>query len=162
MSGRRSRLGALWVGRPWAYVIAGLAVVAATTLMWSDAAITVWGSMIAFAMGVQPEATTTVMEVRTWGDADLHVLVWGCVAVLLITALPGTRSRLIGAAGLLTWTAFVEIAQPWLTEQRSRQWTDLLGNVLGIVGALCVVFGFVLVPALVKSARERAGRQRRT
>ena len=107
--------------------------------MWSDWAIGVWGSMVAFAMGVQPEATTSVMAVRTWGDADLHVIVWGGTALLVLSALPGTRRRLIGAAVLFFWTAVVEVAQPWFTEQRSRQWTDLLGNAIGIIGALAAV-----------------------
>lgn len=139
----------LWVGRPWAYVIAGCAIVATTILMWSDGAIALWGSMVAFAMGVQPEATTTVMAVRTWGDADLHVMVWGATALLLISALPTMRARISGAAILLAWTAFVELAQPWFTAMRSRQWVDLLGNTIGITGALCAVLAIHGIAVLI-------------
>ena len=142
-----------WVGRWWALALACVAVVATTTLMWSDWAIGVWGSMVAFAMGVQPEATTTVMTVRTWGDADLHVIVWGSTALLVLSALPGTHRRLIAAAALFAWSAVVELAQPWFTAQRSLQWTDLLGNGIGILAALAMM---LLAHGLSARARRRS------
>ena len=34
---------------------------------------------------------------------------------------------------LFIWTVFVELAQPWFTELRSRQDTDLIGNCVGVL-----------------------------
>jgi len=31
------------------------------------------------------------------------------------------------------WTIFVELAQPWFTQLRSRQATDLIGNCVGVL-----------------------------
>jgi glycopeptide antibiotics resistance protein len=47
------------------------------------------------------------------------------------------RVRLLAVLTLALWTLFVEITQPWFTDLRARQASDLIGNVVGI--------GFVVV-----------------
>lgn len=114
--------------RAVAYLVIGLA----TALMWSDTAIQWWSDIVAFALRVNEDATTSVMNSRPSGDADLHAVVWGASAALLAFSFAIFRHRVISLAALLGWTLAVEIGQPWFTELRSRQLTDLVGNALGV------------------------------
>ena len=122
--------------RAVAYLVIGLA----TALMWSDTAIQWWSDIVAFAMRVNEDATTSVMNSRPSGDADLHAVVWGASAALLAFSFTLFRHRVISLAALLGWTIAVEISQPWFTELRSRQPTDLVGNALGVGFVAAVVF----------------------
>ena len=129
-------------------VLAGSAIVAATALMWSDTAITWWTNIIEFALRVNESATTGVLERRPTGDADLHALVWGACALLVAYAV---RVITIRRALLLLfmWTVFVELAQPWFTQLRSRQASDLIGNCVG------VLFVFVAAEIIAKVRARR-------
>ena len=129
-------------------VLAGSAIVAATSLMWSDTAITWWTNIIEFALRVNESATTGVLERRPTGDADLHALVWGACALLVAYAV---RVITIRRALLLLfmWTVFVELAQPWFTQLRSRQASDLIGNCVG------VLFVFVAAEIIAKVRARR-------
>lgn len=100
--------------------------------MWSDTAIKWWTNIVNFFMRVNHDATTSVMDNRPTGDADLHAVIWGACAVLVAIAWTTHRKRLVALALLATWTIFVEITQPWFTDLRARQASDLIGNVLGI------------------------------
>ena len=113
-------------------VLAGSAIVAATALMWSDTAITWWTSFIEFALRVNESATSGVLERRPTGDADLHALVWGACALLVAYAVHEVNIRR-ALALLFMWTVFVQLTQPWFTQFRSRQTTDLVGNCLGVL-----------------------------
>ncbi len=108
--------------------------------MWSDTAIQWWSDIVAFALRVNEDATTSVMESRPSGDADLHAFVWGVSAILLAYSFTKFRQRAISLAALLGWTIAVEIGQPVFTELRSRQLTDLVGNALGVGVVAAVVF----------------------
>lgn len=134
-------------------VVAVAAVVGATALMWSDGAVGVWQSIVAFALRWNEPATSSVMGARQWGDADLHVAVWGAVAVCVLLAQPSPRAKWQGLICLLAWSWFVELAQPWFTDIRSRQSVDALGNTVGIIGAYAVIS----VWARVRRARGDAG-----
>ena len=129
-------------------VLAGSAIVAATALMWSDTAITWWTNIIEFALRVNESATTGVLERRPTGDADLHALVWGACALLVAYAV---RVITIRRALLLLfmWTVFVELAQPWFTQLRSLQASDLIGNCVG------VLFVFVAAEIIAKVRARR-------
>jgi len=107
-------------------------VVCATALMWSDTAIKWWTNIVNFFLRINPDATTSVMNNRPSGDADLHAVIWGACAVLVVIAWTTHRKRLVALALLASWTIFVEIAQPWFTDLRARQASDLIGNVVGI------------------------------
>jgi hypothetical protein len=112
-------------------------VVCATALMWSDSAIRWWNNIVSFFLRVNHDATTSVMNNRPSGDADLHAVIWGTCAVLVVVACTTHRVRLLAVLTLALWTLFVEITQPWFTDLRARQASDLIGNVVGI--------GFVVV-----------------
>lgn len=83
-------------------------------------------------MRVNSTATQSVLDNRPSGDADLHAVVWGFCALLIAYAL-NWRDVRRATAGLFVWTVFVELAQPWFTEMRSRQLSDLIGNCFGIL-----------------------------
>ncbi len=100
--------------------------------MWSDTAIKWWTNIVNFFMRVNHDATTSVMNNRPTGDADLHAVIWGACAVLAAIAWTTHRKRLAALVLLATWTIFVEITQPWFTDLRARQASDLIGNVVGI------------------------------
>ena len=118
-------------------VFAGGTIVAATALMWSDTAITWWSNIIEFALRVNKSATTGVLEHRPTGDADLHAMVWGTCALLLACAVQAMFVRR-ALVLLFAWTVFVELAQPWFTQLRTRQATDLIGNCVGVLIVLVV------------------------
>jgi hypothetical protein len=126
-------------------VVALIAIVAATALMWSDTAIEWWSDIVSFALRVNQDATTSVMNSRPSGDADLHAVVWGTSAAILAVSCSGFRAQIFSLAALASWTIAVEIAQPWFTELRSRQLTDLVGNVVGV--------GFIAAVVLVQQVR---------
>jgi VanZ family protein len=113
-------------------IISFIAIVCATSLMWSDTAIRWWTNIVNFFMRVNHDATTSVMNNRPTGDADLHAVIWGACAVLVAIAWTTNRKRLVALALLAMWTIFVEITQPWFTDLRACQASDLIGNVVGI------------------------------
>ena len=129
-------------------VLAGSAIVAATALMWSDTAITWWTNIIEFALRVNESATTGVLKRRPTGDADLHALVWGACALLVAYAVRVITIRR-ALFLLFMWTVFVELAQPWFTQLRSRQASDLIGNCVG------VLFVFVAAEIIAKVRARR-------
>jgi hypothetical protein len=121
-------------------VVAFLVIGLATALMWSDTAIQWWSDIVAFALRVNENATSSVMDNRPSGDADAHAVMWGACAALLAFSFTKFRQRVISLAALLAWTIAVEISQPLFTELRSRQLTDLVGNALGVGVVTAVVF----------------------
>ena len=129
-------------------VFAGGGIVAATALMWSDTAITWWTNIIEFALRVNEPATIGVLERRPSGDADLHALVWGACALLVAFAVHAVNVR-HALALLFIWTVFVEFAQPWFTQLRSRQATDLIGNCVGVL----IIFVAAEIIAKVRARR---------
>lgn len=120
------------------WVLAASAIVGTTSLMWSDIAISWWSYIVSFFMRVNYEATTSVMNSRQNGDADLHAVVWGITAVVVLVACSSRAQRLRAIVFLGLWSVFVEFSQPWFTELRSRQVTDLIGNAIGLIGVLVV------------------------
>jgi hypothetical protein len=128
-------------------VVAFLVIGLATALMWSDTAIQWWSEIIAFALRVNEDATTSVMDSRPSGDADAHAVIWGASAALLAFSFTKSRHRMFSLVALLGWTIAVEIGQPLFTELRSRQLTDLVGNAIGV--------GFVAAVVFVQQARSR-------
>ena len=99
-------------------------------------------------MRVNSTATQNVLDSRPAGDADLHAVVWG-ICTLLVAYAMDWRDIWRVTTALFAWTVFVELTQPWFTEMRSRQFSDLLGNCLGIL----------LITALVEvTSKARAHR----
>mgnify|MGYP007062747724 FL=1 len=119
-------------------ILAIVAVVCATALMWSDSAIRWWSEIVSFFLRVNYDATTSVMNNRPTGDADLHAVIWGTCALLVVIACTTHQNRVRTVLVLAIWSLFVEIAQPWFTDLRSRQASDLIGNFVG-AGIVVVV-----------------------
>jgi len=124
------------------WVLASSALIVTTSLMWSDTAISWWSNIVSFFLRANYEATTTVMSHRQNGDADLHAMLWGTTAILILFACSTRISRIQATVFLAAWSIFVEIGQPWFTELRSRQATDLIGNVIGILGVSIIFEAF--------------------
>lgn len=129
--------------------LAASTIVVTTTLMWSDAAISWWSDILSFFLRVNEDATTAVMSHRQNGDADLHALLWGIAALFVFFACASRSLRWWAMVGLGVWSVFVEISQPWFTELRSRQASDLIGNAIGLIGV------FVIFEALSYQRRHR-------
>jgi len=106
--------------------------------MWSDTAISWWSNIVSFFRRVNHDATTSVMNLRSNGDADLHALLWGITALLVLFACTSRLQRVRVMTLLGVWSVFVEFSQPWFTELRSRQATDLIGNAIGLIGVFVV------------------------
>ena len=119
-------------------ILAIVAVICATALMWSDSAIRWWSEIVSFFLRANYDATTSVMNNRPTGDADLHAVIWGACALLVVIACTTHQNRVRAVLVLAIWSLFVEIAQPWFTDLRSRQASDLIGNFVG-AGIVVVV-----------------------
>jgi hypothetical protein len=119
-------------------VLAASALVVTTSLMWSDTAISWWSNIVAFFLRVNYDVTTSVMSRRQNGDADLHAVLWGITAAIVLFACTSRSQRFRATVFLGLWSVFVEYSQPWFTELRSRQATDLIGNAIGLIGVLVV------------------------
>ena len=119
-------------------ILAIVAVICATALMWSDSAIRWWSEIVSFFLRANYDATTSVMNNRPTGDADLHAVIWGTCALLVVIACTTHQNRVRAVLVLAIWSLFVEIAQPWFTDLRSRQASDLIGNFVG-AGIVVVV-----------------------
>ena len=119
-------------------ILAIVAIVCATALMWSDSAIRWWSEIVSFFLRANYDATTSVMNNRPTGDADLHAVIWGACALLIVIACTTHQNRVRAVLVLAIWSLFVEIAQPWFTDLRSRQASDLIGNFIG-AGTVVVV-----------------------
>jgi len=106
--------------------------------MWSDTAISWWSNIVSFFLRVNEDATTSVMNLRSNGDADLHALLWGITTLFVLFACTSRLQRASVMTLLGAWSVFVEFSQPWFTELRSRQATDLIGNAIGLIGVFVV------------------------
>lgn len=120
------------------WVWAASAIVVTTSLMWSDTAISWWSNIVSFLMRVNYDATAAVMNSRQNGDADLHAVLWGITGLFILVACTSRSQRLRALIFLGAWSVFVEFSQPWFTELRSRQATDLIGNAVGLIGVLLI------------------------
>ncbi len=126
----------------WCGVVAAL-----TAAMWSDRMSAWWGDQSsgdappAVPAPLQP-AVSTVLDARpSTSEADVHVLLWGGVAVLLMVVLRGAglRARLLALGGLFGYSVLVEALQP-VASSRSASWGDVVGNAIGI-GLVAVAVG---------------------
>lgn len=118
-----------------------------TVLMWSDAVVDWWQSLLAWLLETNESATQSVLDVRPSGDADLHILVWAMVAWAMAVSFVNRRWRVLMFVAF--WSALVETLQPLFTEIRARQVLDYVGN---LVGVTLVAIGFLLIDG-VRSRR---------
>lgn len=108
-----------------------------TVLMWSDAVVEWWQSLLEWLLAANESATQSVLDARPASDMDLHVVVWATVAWAMATAFALSRWRVLVFVG--AWSLVVETLQPVFTDIRARQALDYAGNLFG-VGAVALVF----------------------
>lgn len=79
-------------------------------------------------------------------DFVVHVALWALATALVGLAMGSTWSRIVAAAGVLLYSAAVEVAQGALTYTRTPQAADMLANAVGVGAglAVAVAVGFVL------------------
>lgn len=137
----------------WLVLVVGL-----TAVMWSDRMSAWWGDQ---SSGDVPPAVpaplepvvSTVLDARpSTNEADVHVLLWGGVAAVMMLVIPwaSRRARLVALGGLFAWSVVVEVLQPVLSS-RSAAWGDVAGNALGI-GLVAAAVWFL--PRLRRTPRE--------
>ncbi len=89
-------------------------------------------------------------------EADVHLVLWFLAGIAAMLAVHVWRPRLIMLGALVANSAVLEVAQT-LTPDRAAQWTDLAGNVLGIMAAALVVHIGELLLRRRRRRRRRNG-----
>jgi hypothetical protein len=87
-------------------------------------------------------------------DFDVHVAIWAVGALLVGLAMWSWASLVIGSAAVLVTSLGLELAQPAYTQSRSVQFSDVLGNIVGIVTGTCAVAAFALLWQLFVNTRR--------
>ena len=117
--------------------IAIIGVVSATTVMWLDAAIKWWRWIAEQLFGSQVGEVEAARS--RFGDADLHALVWGAVAIAVVLAASRT-AWWKWLVVLASWSLVVEVLQPVFASVRQRQAIDVVGNLVGVGVVALVVY----------------------
>ena len=89
--------------------------------------------------------STSTLTFGLYGTSALRL-----VALCVLLAMPSAGARWRATICLVGWSWFVELAQPWFTDIRSRQFVDALGNTIGIVGM------FLLMTFWARTRHRRA------
>jgi hypothetical protein len=113
-------------------IIAVVATIILTMLMWTDSPTRWWSSILEFLRGTNTDVASSVLDVRPSGDLDLHLALWALVGCSWWWALRSTRSVVQALIVLVAWASIVETLQPAFTAIRDRQASDYVGNVLGV------------------------------
>jgi hypothetical protein len=87
-------------------------------------------------------------------DFDVHVLIWAVAAVLVGLAMWSWASLVVGSAAVLVASAGLELAQQSYSRSRTVQFTDVMGNTLGVVTGTCAVAAFAVAWRLVVTTRR--------
>jgi multisubunit Na+/H+ antiporter MnhG subunit len=87
-------------------------------------------------------------------DFDVHLAIWAVAALLVGLAMWSWASLVMGSAAVLVASIGIELAQQAYTRSRTVQFTDVLGNTVGIVTGTCAVAAFALVWRLFLSTRR--------
>jgi hypothetical protein len=82
------------------------------------------------------------------------VAIWAVAALLVGLAMWSWASLVLASAAVLVASAGIELSQQSLTQSRTLQLQDLLGNVLGVVTGMCAVAAFSLLWRLLVSTRR--------
>lgn len=117
--------------------IAIIGVVSATTVMWLDAAIDWWRWIAERLFGSQVGEVEAARS--RFGDADLHALVWGSVAIAVVLA-ASKAAWWKWLVVLASWSLVVEVLQPVFASVRQRQAIDVVGNLVGVGVVALVVY----------------------
>jgi len=128
--------------------------------LWSRWALAVWLGFVTWVLlaadvaqwwgetETQPPASTArpsvVQDALSWrpdtNEGDTHAVLWAVAAVLCCYAFRSWRARFVGLGMLWVYGCLIEVLQG--TTGRQGQWTDVLGNTLGVAaGALVAAAG---------------------
>ena len=78
-------------------------------------------------------------------DFDIHVVIWAVAALLVGLAAWSWLSLLMASTTVFAISVALEMAQGAYSRSRSVEFSDIVGNAVGVVGATVVVAGFSLV-----------------
>lgn len=78
-------------------------------------------------------------------DFDVHVLIWGVAAVLVGLAVWSWLSLLMASSTVFASSVVLELAQGAYSRTRAVQYSDVVGNAVGVVAGTCLVAAFSLV-----------------
>ena len=78
-------------------------------------------------------------------DFDIHVLIWGVAAVLVGLAAWSWLSLLMANSTVFASSVVLEMAQGAYSRTRSVQFSDIVGNALGVVVGTCLVAALSVV-----------------
>jgi hypothetical protein len=87
-------------------------------------------------------------------DFDVHVVIWAVAALLVGLAMWSWASLVVGSAAVLVASAGLELAQQAYSRTRSVQFTDLMGNTVGVVTGTCAVAAFSVAWRLLVNTRR--------
>jgi hypothetical protein len=87
-------------------------------------------------------------------DFDVHVVIWAVAALLVGLAMWSWASLVMASAAVLVVSVGLELSQQVFTRSRTVQFTDVMGNTLGVVTGTCAVAAFTLVWNLFVSTRR--------
>jgi hypothetical protein len=87
-------------------------------------------------------------------DFDVHVLIWAVAALLVGLAMWSWASLVMGSAAVLVASIGLELAQQAFSRTRNVQFTDLMGNTVGVVTGTCAVAAFSLAWRLLVTTRR--------
>ena len=126
------------VGWPVATVL----VIALNTWVSLSSAVVRW-----FGSGDDEASATWVPGFVLWilenrpevGDADLHVAMWFVAGAVTALAMGQWRRPGWWVVALWVWSLVLEVLQPVVSTVRGREWTDAVGNTVGIVTGVAVV-----------------------
>jgi hypothetical protein len=87
-------------------------------------------------------------------DYDVHVALWAVAALLVGLATWSWLSLFLANGTVFACSVALELAQGTLTNSRSVQRTDLLGNASGVILGTCAVAAFAVVWRAIDTMRS--------
>lgn len=86
-------------------------------------------------------------------DFDVHVAIWGLAALLVGLGMWSWFSLAVAEGTVFAGSVALELSQRVLTNSRTVQLADVMGNVTGITAGTCAVAAFALVWRAVSTRR---------
>jgi hypothetical protein len=78
-------------------------------------------------------------------DFDIHVIIWGVAALLVGLAAWSWLSLFMASSTVFASSVVLELAQGAYSRTRAVQYSDIVGNAVGVVVGTCLVAAFSIV-----------------